>query len=124
VEGVRLVYESPSPAKVFNFPWEIKKMKVFEYIEGVTAIIKGVPGEVVTLSQRIMTNQGRCFTYVNRKAFEKDGTARFKLLYTQKAYPFKTGAIEPATIMSNGKKREISITDSDVQAQKIVRVSF
>lgn len=44
VEGVRLVYESLSPADIFGLPWEVKRIKVFEYVKGATVKVSGIPG--------------------------------------------------------------------------------
>ena len=124
VEGVRLVYESPSPARVYGLPWEIKKMKVFEYNPGALVIVKGPPGQSVILSQNIETNQGRRFTYMNEKFFGNDGTAGFRVAYQLKKSLSETGATGPVVITGIGKKREITVTDEDVESHKTIEVKF
>ncbi|GAB7026180.1 STT3 domain-containing protein [Geotalea toluenoxydans] len=114
VEGVRLVYESASPASVGGFPWEIKRLKIFEKVEGARVNVRGVPGAVVNLSQPIETNQGRVFVYNNKKYFDRHGMATFKLLYPRKNTPRSTGALESPQITSNGRKQAIQVRDSDI----------
>jgi dolichyl-diphosphooligosaccharide--protein glycosyltransferase len=120
VEGLRLVYESASPASVGGFPWEIKRMKVFQVVQGATVKVRGVPGTEVILTQPIETNQGRVFTYNNGKVFDKSGLATFKVLYPRKNGPFSTGATGQPLISSHGQKHIITVRDEDISAGHII----
>jgi asparagine N-glycosylation enzyme membrane subunit Stt3 len=124
VEGVRLVHETKTPSNIYGFPWEIKRLKVFEYIHGAVVSVKGVPGKSVTLSQPIETNQGRRFIYNNIKVFREDGMVNFTLLYPPKANQLSVGAVGPAVLSDGYKKRELNITDSEIQQGKIFYLSF
>lgn len=118
VESVRLVYESPSAATITGFPWEIKRLKVFEYAKGATLTVKGTPGKTAALSQPIETNQGRRFTYRIEKVFGKDGKVDFKLLYPKKTSFQMTGAIAAPLITIDGEKRLIDISDADITGSR------
>jgi asparagine N-glycosylation enzyme membrane subunit Stt3 len=124
VERVRLVYESRSPANVHGFPGGIRKIKIFEYGGGARVIISGMPGKTVTMSQPIETNQGRRFTFFNRKVLGENGRVGFLLLYPKKIRPFTVGALGPAVFAEDGKKIRIEVGNLDLQQGKTFRISF
>lgn len=115
VEGLQLVYESSSQANVFGFPWEIKKIKVFEYCRGASLVVNGRPGERVAVSQEIETNQGRRFTNVQEKVVGKEGSVLFRVAYAVKNAPGTTGATGPAAVLHRSKRYEVLFTDEDIE---------
>lgn len=124
VEGVRLVYESLSPADILGLPWEVKRFKVFEYNKGATVKVRGVPGEITAISQLIETNQGRRFTYYNEKVIGADGTTSFTLMYKNKIGRGTTGAVSPATIFYRSKNVTLSVADADIDRGETVSLSL
>lgn len=75
VNGVRLVYESPSASDVRGFAGEIKQYKVFERVKGAKLVGKARPGTAVVLAGTVVTNQGRQFQTVRET--RADSTGRF-----------------------------------------------
>lgn len=124
VEGVRLVYESFSAADILGFPWEIKKLKVFEYTIGATLKVRGIPGEVAAISQLIETNQGRRFTFHNEKVIGTDGTSSFTLMYKNKIGHGTTGAVSPVTIFYRSKNVTLSILNADIDKGETISLSL
>lgn len=124
IEGVRLVYESATPAAVGGLPWEIRKLKVFERTDGAVLLVQGRPGRTVDFEQRIETNQGRIFTYRNEKIIAQDGTARFQVVYPARMSAHATGAVGPVILSGAGGRRMIAISDEDIRSRKIVRTGL
>ena len=124
VEGVRLVYESSSPAEVSGFPWEVKKLKVFEVADGGAVVVRGAPGSAVTLEVPVVTNQGRRFVYRNQKRCGSDGAARFRLLYPPRKDATSTGAVGPAQFTSGGRSVALSYSEADLRAGKEFSPAF
>lgn len=126
VEGLRLVYESASRSNVGGVPWEIKRMKVFEYIRGggATVAVTGQPGAKVAVSQLIETNQGRRFSYRNEKIFDSAGKTKFKIFYTAKKSPQATGAVGPLQFHVGGTRRTLYISDEAVLAGSSLGLSL
>jgi asparagine N-glycosylation enzyme membrane subunit Stt3 len=88
VEGFRLVYESPhAHGGVHDF-------KVFELVDGTPVQGRCRAGETVTASQKVTTNQGRIFTYIDETACGTGGRFRMQLPYPGRS------------TLSVGKRRE------------------
>ncbi|GFE57745.1 STT3 domain-containing protein [Geobacter sp. AOG1] len=121
VEGVRMVHESPSNAKVGGFPWEVKRLKIYEFCPGTTIIVHARPGETVTISQPIETNQGRRFDYVNEKTASADGVVRFTLVYSRRQGPDSVGATGPALITAGSRHADIN-PSSDTPADTVYHI--
>lgn len=124
LEGMRLVYESRTPAKMFNFPWEIKKIKIFEYRRGATLVVKGTPGTVVKIVQTVETNQGRRFNFQNAKPIGENGATSFSVPYKQKAGPDSTGAVGPLEITDDAGKRTVQVSNDDVEQERTLNISL
>ncbi|MBN8558365.1 MAG: hypothetical protein J0L74_11950, partial [Burkholderiales bacterium] len=113
VESVRLVWESASPGNVFGFPWEIRKLKIFEVHPGPEIAVTGPPGTTVTLSQPVETNQRRRFDYQAEKMLDATGRTHFLLPYAPKTVPGTTGSIGPAIIATGSFRQEIHPAGSE-----------
>lgn len=122
LEGLSLVYESRTTTKMFNFPWEIKRLKIFEYRRGATLVVKGIPGTVVKIAQTIETNQGRRFNYQNAKIIGENGTTSFAVPYKQKAGPDFTGALGPLEITHDSAKRTLQVSNDDVENERTLNI--
>jgi len=122
VENVRLVYESKSTADVEGFPLQVRKIKVFEYSKGAEVVVRGTPGEIVTFSLPVETNQGRRFDFRSKKRIGDEGTATFKLLYPPKKWE-ACGAIGPASIGYQGRFTTVSYDENDVTSGRRFPIS-
>jgi len=124
VEGLRLVYESSTAANVFGFPWEIKKIKIFEALPGASIECRGEPGAAVSFSQPIETNAGRRFTYSLEKRFGEDGRASFRVLYPAKTQAGSTAAVGPAVLVGSGVERSVIFSSEEIHQGKSVELAF
>lgn len=111
VEGVRLVYESPTATTSRFLPWEIKKIKIFEYRNLPQLTVRGKPGQEVSLAQPVETNQGRRFSYRISKTLGTDGLALFSLPYGEKVSAKTTGSVGPALVAAGPFLQEIPLAD-------------
>lgn len=123
VEGLRLVFESSSPALVSGLPWHVAKIKIFEYIPGAELLVNTSPGIKVTLSQKVETNQGRVFKYINTKTADSRGIAQFKLVYSPKNKG-ASGSIAPAQIYTERNHKDITVTSADIETQKLIAINL
>jgi len=115
VEGVRLVYESPSPAKIGGAGREVKRYKVFERVKG--AVVKGMarPGQRVELIGVVTTNQSRRFYSATSATAGLDGTFSLKAWYPTVGPSHNGVGIEGGYILTTGSsKRRVLVTERDV----------
>ena len=124
VEGLRLVYESRSAANVVGFPWEIKKYKIFEFLDGATIAVDGLPGREVVLSQWIQTNQGRRFEYKIKKVFDVSGKVVFKAVYSPLSLNNSTGSVGSCYLSSSGQIQELKINKADIDSEIDYSLTF
>lgn len=120
VESVRLVYESPTAGKFALLPWEVRKIKIFEYGQMARVTVRGTPGQVVSLVQPVETNQGRQFNYAVEKTIDAAGVATFTLPYPEKVSPRSTGSIGPALVTAGLFRQEIPLDDLNQSSHVIV----
>jgi len=121
VEGLRLVFESRSPARVSGLPWHVAKLKVFEVVPGARLRVETTPGSEVALTQRLETNRGRRFEYRDAKIADAEGHANFAVVYAPKAGE-ATGAVGPVELVSDGRRSAVEVTAADIDAQREIRV--
>lgn len=124
VEGLRLVYESSTAEPLLGLAWEVKRIKVFEVVAGARVTVKGTPGQSVSLSQPIETNQGRRFVYHNEKVCAADGMATFSAVYGPMTRPRSTGATGPVVIESGGSSAEVAVSDDDLRRGRLFTVDL
>ncbi len=138
----RLVYESEELASYSIFQdeigkenREIRKIKVFEFLQGAT--LKGSTsledGTEVVLSTEIKTNQNRKFTYT-RTTQVKDNTFEFTLPYsTDRDKKFEDWQknetrfevfAQPYVLKTKNIEKEINVTEFEINNQDIIEVSF
>jgi asparagine N-glycosylation enzyme membrane subunit Stt3 len=96
----RLIHESPSQGVTGDY--DIKYVKVFEYVPG--AIISGEG----TIEANIITNTGRSFVYRQKS---KDG--KFIVPYSSEGCPYETHATGNYRIIETG--REFAVSEDAVQ---------
>jgi dolichyl-diphosphooligosaccharide--protein glycosyltransferase len=120
----RLVYESKTPAALglFENPNEddIKLFKIFEYVKGAKIRGNAPSGSEVEISTKIITNQGREFTY-KKKFIVENGEFEFTVPYSTFG---KDGWIEngtkfevfasPYVLNIEGIEKQINISEEDV----------
>lgn len=123
VEGLRLMFESSSPALVTGLPWQVPKIKVFEYAPGALLSIKTAPGREVTLSQPVETNRGRRFVYRNSKIADSGGDVHFRVVYLPKNGAV-SGATGPVEIVADGNRRVVAVAATDIETQKQIKIRF
>jgi dolichyl-diphosphooligosaccharide--protein glycosyltransferase len=122
VDGFRLAYESGGNEPVPDIPWDVKRVKVFEVVEGARVRVHAVPGAAVTVSQPIETNQGRTFPFESRKVSGADGTATFVLPYAPKAGTASTGSVGPVSVACGPRIASLTLTAEDVDARRTIEV--
>ena len=93
-------------------------VKIFEFVEGAT-ITGSAPDDItVTISNEIMTNQGRLFTYTQTSTV-KNGTYSFNVPYSTLGpisgqTNFDTRPIGPYTIMLGSVSKTVDVAELDV----------
>jgi len=115
IEGVRLVYESASPAELGGFPWQVSQAKVFERVAGARVVVPAAGGCTVMAEQTVVTNQGREFIYRNRGSADGAGRVSVVLPYPPKGDD-STGAVGPARIVCGGRRVKAEISAAAVAA--------
>lgn len=121
VEGVRLLFESTSPAAVNGLPWKVARLKVFEVVAGARLVVAAIPGSEVTLTQSVETNQGRRFEYRNSKIADQNGTVTFLITYLPKIDD-ATGSIGPVELEAHGRRSAVVVTAADIEMQRQIKV--
>ncbi|MDP1538653.1 MAG: hypothetical protein Q8M00_01335, partial [bacterium] len=111
LERFRLVYESKTKVAFFeDTKEEIKEVKIFEYVKGARIIGQAAPGEKISLSAKIKTNQEREFIW--EKIFDsQDGYFEFIAPYAQD-YQLKIGE----------KESGVNVSEEDVLEGKIINL--
>lgn len=122
VEGVRLVYESASPAELGGFPWVVRQAKVFERVAGARVVVPAIGGCTVMAEQTVVTNQGREFTYRNRGRAD-GGRVSIVLPYPPKGGD-ATGAVGPARIVCGGRTLTAEISAAAVVAGTTIPLAW
>ena len=119
----RLVYESNTT--VTRDP-EVKYVKVFEYVRGVTITGKAEPGEIVYGATTLVSNQERKFDYYNSAVADEGGTYNLVLAYATQGSNSSTHAILPYTIIGDKSRspREINVTEHAVQAGEVLQLDL
>lgn len=110
----RLLYESNTT--VTKDP-EVKYVKLFEYVRGVTITGKAQPGETVYGATTVMSNRGRSFDYYNSAVADDSGVYRLVLAYSTQGETSSTHAISPYTLLGNKSRspKQINVTESNVE---------
>lgn len=122
VEGVRLQFESSSPADVNGLPWPVAKLKLYEVVSGARLMITAAPGSTVKVSQTVETNRSRRFAYRNAKSADQNGIAEFVISYPPRQ-DGSVGAVGPVSVEANGRHSAVTVTAADIDARRRIRVS-
>jgi dolichyl-phosphooligosaccharide-protein glycotransferase len=93
-------------------------VKIFEFVDGATITGKASDGTIVKISNSIMTNQGRLFTYTQTATVE-NGTYSFEVPYsTLGPIPdetnFDTRPTGPYTITAGDVSKTVDVAEQDV----------
>ncbi|MCD4808287.1 MAG: hypothetical protein K8R17_00140 [Methanosarcinales archaeon] len=93
-------------------------VKIFEFVDGATITGSAPDGTKIKISNNIMTNQGRLFTYT-QTAIVENGTYRFVVPYsTLGPIPgetnFDTRPTGPYTITSEDVSKTVYVVEQDV----------
>lgn len=123
IEGVRLVYESASPAELGGFPWEVRQAKVFERVAGARVVVPSAGGCMVIGEQTVVTNQGREFIYRNQGRADGAGSVAVILPYPPKGEE-TTGAVGPAVIACGERRIRLEISADAVATGKTMPLSW
>jgi dolichyl-diphosphooligosaccharide--protein glycosyltransferase len=118
-----LVYESNTT--VTKNP-EVKYVKVFEYVPGVTLKGKAQPDEVVYGATTIITNNGRKFDYYNSAVADSSGNYTLVLAYPTQESDSSTYAILPYTIIGDKSRvsKKVNVTESEVQTGEVLMLDI
>ncbi len=118
VDGFRLVYESGELAG-FAPPFnETRTIKVFERVKG--AVIRGTsePGSVVTISAKVLTNQGRTIPVERRTRVDNKGRYALKAYYPELKGGLdrgrRTGTVGGYTVTTTEGGRGVLLSEEDV----------
>lgn len=114
VEGMRLVYESRSRSNFIGAFADVKKIKVFERVNGARVNVHGIHGDEVLMEQLIETNQGRRFINRVRKTFDKSGSTSFRIHYPAKTNKVMTGSISDVVISTKQTRVTIKAELEDI----------
>lgn len=92
-------------------------VKIFEYVKGATIIGNAPTGQNVTISNTIVTNQGRRFTYSQTAI--SDGTYKFVVPYSNTGpidgqTKFDVAPKSPYTVSYGGQNIHVSVSEDDV----------
>ncbi|MBM3250939.1 MAG: oligosaccharyl transferase, archaeosortase A system-associated [Candidatus Nealsonbacteria bacterium] len=130
LDHFRLVYESKTKFiySVESYRDDIKKVKIFEYVKGARIIGRTSPGEEISISAEITTNQGRKFIY--QKSVEtKDGSFEFIVPYSTFGENGRLSGqtqfsvfAQPYKLKFGNKEIEINISEKDVLDGKIIEI--
>ncbi len=93
-------------------------VKIFEFVDGATITGKASDGTVIKISNSIMTNQGRLFTYTQTATVE-NGTYSFVVPYStlgpiQDETNFDTRPTGPYTITAGDVSKTVDVAEQDV----------
>lgn len=126
LEHFRLLYESGTQVTVLpykNSNKEIKMAKAFEYVKGAEIKGRALPGSDVDISTKVITNQGRSFTYEN-KIISEDGNFDFIV-------PYSTGKQENSDVMASeytikigNYTKNIKVSEEDILQGKTMQINF
>ncbi len=116
----RLIYESKTTA--IKSP-DIKYVKIFEYVPGVTISGKtSIDGDIkVTLD--IMTNRGRTFVYT-QKTIAKNGRYEIILPYSTLGGKYETNPLDNYKIQNANNSVVVSVSEEDVLEGRKLQVDL
>ena len=114
----RLIYESKTTA--IRSP-DIKYVKIFEYVPGVTLSGKGDGDIKVTLS--VLTNQGRTFNYVAQTTAE-NGKYEVKVPYPTQGSKYETRALSDYILQSGNSSKAVQVSEEDVLEGRELKVDL
>ncbi len=115
VQGVRLVYESPSLEDIGGLEQDVKKYKVFERVPGAVITGKARPNERVMLAGVVRTNRNRRFYAVSEAQAGPDGAFTLRAWYPVIGpYDTGVGVLGGYVLKAGDKERRVFVTEDDV----------
>jgi asparagine N-glycosylation enzyme membrane subunit Stt3 len=125
VDHYRLVYESGGRVESLSwFPGDIRRLKIFEYVKGAALKVIASPGEKVSVSSRVLTNQGRVFDIKKEEWAGRRGDITFILPYAPLGEPGRTGLVLPYNVTAGERTVSVSITEADVLKGSVIDVQI
>jgi dolichyl-diphosphooligosaccharide--protein glycosyltransferase len=125
VDHYRLIYESQERSGSSAFlQRDIRKLKVFEYIEGATLEVSSLPGKKVSVVSRVMTNRGRVFDFARKGWADSEGNITFVLPYAPLKASGSTGLVMPYEVKAGEKTVAVSVTEADVLERRKIKVQI
>ncbi len=115
----RLLYESRQEFRAIGLPRSIKKIKVFEHVEGASIDGTAVPGARVELSLRLLTNEGRTINYKDATKVGHDGRFHFVVPYPTEPREGSTSALGPYVLESGGNSVEVSVEEKMLKGKRV-----
>jgi dolichyl-diphosphooligosaccharide--protein glycosyltransferase len=107
----RLLYEAPYELRASGLPHSVSKIKVFEYVKGATLLVRALPGETVSVSVAMRTNQGRLMKYQDTARAGPEGRAVLTLPYPTDAKPGVTSAEGAYVVSAGDRRKEFYVTE-------------
>jgi dolichyl-diphosphooligosaccharide--protein glycosyltransferase len=118
VDHYRLVYESVEKLELMGFPFQVSKLKIFEYLPGALLKIKTSPGQKISVVSKIITNRKRIFEFKKEATAGSDGLVTFVLPYAEPTGRADVGAIEPYKISSTQRSIHFTVSEEDIKKGK------
>ena len=110
----------------------VSVVKVFEYVKGARIEGRAPDSSVVEIATNITTNQGREFTYAQRRTIS-NGSFEFVVPYTTEGtnfdvlaspYKIRAGHRENKIAMIWDVEKEVEVSEKEVMEGKTIRVDF
>ena len=124
LDHYRLIYESRERLNLSGFPIEVKKLKIFEYLQGASLEVITEPGKKVSIVSTVITNRGRLFKFKKEGRADSKGSVRFILPYSRQSRTGMTGLIKPYTILSGENSLSIELSEEDVIEGRQLEISM
>jgi asparagine N-glycosylation enzyme membrane subunit Stt3 len=116
----RLVLEGPPSGRE---PLNEKKIKLFEVVPGASISVRGAaPGEAVSASVLVATNQDRRFEWTGRALADRDGNASLRVPYA--SGPNGLVHAGPYRVGSAGRSAVVEVGEADVMTGRRIEVSL
>ena len=108
----RMVYES-NETHFDLFDKQTRNIKIYEYVRGAKITGNTLPGEIVSVSGRVITNQKRTFEYSQTIKADDKGYFEFTVPYSKNG-PYETRLLERYELKSGNTTRSLNITENDI----------
>jgi dolichyl-diphosphooligosaccharide--protein glycosyltransferase len=118
---LRLVYESAGRLEITFLPGDVARVKIFEHVPGARLCGTTVPGTRATARIRVVTNQGRTFTWQTGTISGPDGSYTLPVPYAT-ADAGTVHAVSPYLVTTTNGESTVQVDSLSVEEGKVVRV--